>query len=108
MSGTADQPLYLSERWDLNLVQYQFAVPNGTYTVNLKFAENYASAAGQRIFNIGINGQSALSNFDIFAQAGGASRAVDRATTVTVTNGQMVIQFTPVVGAAKVNAIEIY
>ncbi|HYD40643.1 MAG TPA: malectin domain-containing carbohydrate-binding protein, partial [Anaeromyxobacter sp.] len=40
--------------------------------VTLYFAEVYWTAAGQRTFNVAINGATVLSAFDIFAAAGGA------------------------------------
>lgn len=87
---------------------YQFAVPNGAYTVKLKFAEIAMSGAGQRLFNASINGASVLSNFDIFAAAGGAFLAIDKAFAVTVSGGQIAIQFSyGAANAPMVNAIEI-
>ena len=70
-------------------------LPNGTYTVNLKFDENRFTQPGSRVFNIAINGQTVESNFDIFAAAGAIFTAVDRQYVVNVTTGQMVITFTP-------------
>jgi uncharacterized protein YigE (DUF2233 family) len=55
-----------------------------------------------------INDAAALTNFDVFAQAGGALKAYDQSFPVTVTNGKINIQFVP--GAADqpiVNAIEV-
>jgi hypothetical protein len=43
---------------------------------------------GQRLFNVAINGAPALTNFDIFAQAGGFN-ALDKTFAVTVSNGLM-------------------
>ena len=74
--------------------------------MNLKFAEFWWTSAGQRIFNVAINGQTVLSNFDIFAAAGGGLIAVDKAFAVTATS-VITIQFTTVVDAASINAIEI-
>src|SRR5262249_54804178 len=82
IANTTAAPLYQSERWNNGPLNYNFAAPNGTYTVTLKFAEIYFTAAGQRIFNIVLNGQTAQANFDVFAQAGGMDRAVDRSYTV--------------------------
>jgi hypothetical protein len=105
ISNTASPALYQSCRYgDFG---YQFSVPNGTYTVTLKFAEIYMNAAGQRVFNVAINGTAALTNFDIFAQAGKFT-ALDKAFTVSVTNGLLAIQFAR--GTADlpmVNGIEI-
>jgi hypothetical protein len=70
ISGTSTPALYQSHRY--GVFSYQYAVPSGSYTVNLKFAEPVMSGAGQRVFNVAINGSQVPSNFDIFAQAGGA------------------------------------
>ena len=106
VSGTTSSPLYQTSRW--GTFAYQFPAPDGTYTVTLKFAELYFTRAGSRLFNVNINGTAVLTNFDIVAQAGGALKALDESFPVTVTNGQITIQFTP--GSADqpmVNAIQI-
>ena len=103
-ANPSQAPLYQTQRF--GNFQYQFAVPSGAYTVNLKFAEFWWTGAGQRIFNVAINGQPVLSNFDIFAAAGGALVAVDKAFAVTTTSA-ITIQFTSVLDYASVNAIEI-
>jgi hypothetical protein len=82
-------------------------VPNGTYTVRLKFAEIFFTQAGQRVFHVDINNLRRLTNFDVVQAAGGAFRALDQTFSVTVTNGQIAIDLIPVVSAPKVNAIEI-
>ncbi len=63
--------------------------------VTLYFAEVYWTAAGQRTFNVAINGATVLSAFDIFASAGGAGKAISRSFNTTAnSSGQVVIQFT--------------
>jgi hypothetical protein len=104
VSGTTTPALYQTERYGAS---YLFAVPNGTYTVVLKFAELFFGGVGQRIFDVKINGQVVLANFDIIAAAGRDNRAVDRQFTVQVANGQISIQFTDIVEKGKINAIEI-
>jgi len=107
ISNTTDPKLYQSERY--GGFSYVFTVPNGNYNVVLKFAEIYWSSAGQRIFNVAINGTTVLSNFDIVAQAGAAFTALDKTFPVTVTNGSIAIKFTN--GSAdlpKVSAIYIH
>jgi hypothetical protein len=75
--------------------------PGAMYEVRLHFAEILGATVGQRQFNISINGQQVLTNFDIRAEAGdgGASaRAVVRSfeTTATrrFTSGEILIQLT--------------
>ena len=103
---TPDPVLYQTCRY--GNFSYTFPVPNGTYSVTLKFAELSRYAAGLRVFNVAINGSQVLSNFDIFAQAGGANVALDQSFTVNVSGGSINIQFSR--GAAdlpQVNAIDI-
>ena len=85
----------------------QAALPNMEYFVTLKFADPTATAAGQRVFNVVINGQMVLPNLDVFAKATGQYPRWDVTIPVTVTNGNLDIAFNSVVGAPIVNAIEI-
>ena len=110
IAGTDTPQLYNSERYgDGAGFSYAFPIPPGAYVVTLKFAEVYVTGPGQRLFNVAIEGQSVLSEFDIYASAGGASAAVDRTFSVTIGSAaHLRIDFTP--GSAqnpKVDAIEI-
>ncbi|HEY8767551.1 MAG TPA: malectin domain-containing carbohydrate-binding protein, partial [Dehalococcoidia bacterium] len=104
IAGTADQPLYQTERY--GNMSYAFSVPDGTYTVALKFAELYWTSAGQRVFNVSINGKSLLTNFDILTEAAPMT-ALDKTFVVSVTGGALTIAFTSVKDAAKINAIQV-
>ena len=74
----------------------------------MHFAEFYWDAAGDRLANVLINGTQVLTNFDIFAAAGGENIAVvEQFTTTASTAGQIVIQFATVKDNAAVNGIEI-
>ena len=108
IAGTATPALYQTERWASNTLQYQFAAVNGTRTVNLKFAEIYFDAPGQRVFNIVINGQMVESNFDVFVAAGGSFKAVDKSYTVNIAGGAVTIQLIPVVSNPKISGLEIF
>lgn len=101
ITNTTTPTLYQTCRW--GAFSYSFNVPNGRHNVVLKFAEVTRFAPGLRQFNVAINGTAVLTNFDIFAEAGGGLRALDRTFPVTVTNGQIVVQFSP--GAADLPLI---
>lgn len=106
ITKTQDQALYQTERF--GNFAYNFSVPNGTYTVDLKFAELWWTTAGKRKFNVAINNQAVLSNFDILAQPGVApNAALDKVFTTNVTDGTLNIAFTSVTDYAQINAIEI-
>src|SRR5581483_3770784 len=74
ISSTATPPLYQTERYNAGVLEYRFSVPNGKYNLTLKFAEIYFNSAGQRVFNIAIDGTQLEANFDIFAAAGGSNK----------------------------------
>ena len=106
IANSTSAMLYQSERWSPAPLTYTFVVPNGIYHVNLKFAEIYFGAAGQRVFDVAVNGSILLPGFDI-ASAGGANTAVDRSFSVNVTNGAISIILLPKVENPKISAIEI-
>ncbi len=82
--------------------------PGAKCVVRLDFDELYWSAAGQRLFNVAINGATVLNNFDIYASAGGMDKALVESYVATADkNGTISLTFTSVKGDAKVNGIEI-
>jgi len=82
--------------------------PDTNYTVRLDFAEPYWDAAGQRLFNVTINGIQDLSDFDVYQAAGGENKAVSETfNTTTDSNGLIKIQFDSVVDNAMVSGIQV-
>ncbi|MGO8671361.1 MAG: malectin domain-containing carbohydrate-binding protein, partial [Capsulimonadaceae bacterium] len=78
------------------------------YVVRLHFAETYFNAAGDRTFNVAINGTSVLTNFDIFATSGGENIAnVQQFNATSNSSGQIIIVFTLDVNQPQINGIEI-
>ncbi len=96
VSGTVPpQSVFQTERYGEFTYTITGRTAGSAQTVTLYFAESYWTAAGQRTFNVSINGQNVLSAFDIFATAGGANRAVARTFSTTASSsGQVVIAFT--------------
>jgi large repetitive protein len=80
------------------------------YTVVLHFAELFFPNAGQRVFNISINGTQVQSNFDIVGAASNNSNLTAVVLTfpnIPIVNGQIAISFTGVKDQPMVNGIEI-
>ncbi len=69
-------------------IAYQVPLEDGAYQVKLLFNDPFATAAGQRLFDIVANGTTIKSNFDIFATAGGANRATSFTFDTTATGGK--------------------
>jgi hypothetical protein len=109
ITGTPDQRLYQTERYNGPTLTYQFAVPNGNYAVTLKLAEIYDTAAGQRYMNIAMNGTTVVTGLDVWTATGGPNRSYDLSFPVSVTNGQLTISLTCTSpnNSAEVNAIQI-
>jgi hypothetical protein len=89
-------------------------VPNGgPFLVRLHFAEIFDDGAGKRLENITINGQPVLTNFDIFAAAGGLNKALvkDFPDITPDMQGNIVIHITSAPDSpdhnAKISGIEI-
>jgi Malectin domain/Chitobiase/beta-hexosaminidase C-terminal domain/Fibronectin type III domain/DUF5010 C-terminal domain len=77
-------------------------------TVRLHFCETFWTAAGDRQFNVSINGTQVLTNFDIFATAGGENIAnIQQFTEPANASGQYVIVFTSDIDKALISGIEI-
>jgi chitinase len=108
IAGTSSGTLYQTYNLFSNWTGYKFDVANGTYTVTLKFVEDWANAAGQRKFDVKIEGTQVLTAFDIFATCGGFT-ACDKTFTANVADGQLNVQFNMDGGAnyATVSAISV-
>jgi len=80
-----------------------------SYTVRLHFAELYFSAAGDRMFDVAINGTSVLTNFDIYATAKANYTAVVEQFTATAnSSGDIVIAFTNgTIDQPMINGVEV-
>ncbi|WP_221392907.1 putative Ig domain-containing protein [Dyadobacter sp. NIV53] len=112
--NTTDDILYRSERSSAAF-NYAIPVPNGNVSVILHFAETYfgapgkvAGAAGKRMFNVDIEDSRKLTNYDVYAKAGGAVRPIQETFTVTVTDGILNINFlSGTANLPKISAIEV-
>ena len=70
-------------------------------------AETYWSGAGKRVFNAFIQGRQVLTNFDIYAAAGGMNKPLTLVFTNAVTNSQLQVLFTPVVDNARISGLQV-
>lgn len=106
ITNTPDSTIYQTERF--GMTAYNFAVPNGKFTVKLLFAEIYSgiNGPGDRVFSFNVQGHE-FSDFDIWAKAGGPNTAYIQNVDVDVTNGVLNITFTPNVENPKISGIEI-
>jgi N-acetylneuraminic acid mutarotase len=114
IAGTTDDAIYQSERYsstDNGTFSYSMPVAAGTYTVILHFAELYWTTAGSRLFDVSLEGNKVLDNYDI-AQKVGAFTATTETFVVSVTDGNLNILFSALIADGgkdrpKISAIEV-
>lgn len=113
IAGTTNDAIYQSRRHDRNTapeLKYTFPLADGEYEIHLHFAEIWSGASGGpgiRVFDVKVNNQLALDDFDMFAAAGFATAHVET-IPVTVSGGQVSIEFIHVVQNPSISAIEIF
>jgi hypothetical protein len=92
IANTTDDYLYLAERFGA----FAYAIPNiaaGNYVIDLKFAENYWDAVGERTFDINIEGKNAIAKYDICAAAGGPYKPTELFLGSSISDGACNIDF---------------
>ena len=104
VSNTDNNQIYATER--KGLITYKVRVPDGTYNVNLLFAENPGNQTGERIFDIVAEGDVAANDLDVAALAGANSEYVLQ-KEVEVNDEVLDIYFEAQTDSAFVNAIVI-
>ncbi len=108
VTNPAPQAVYQHERYGNMKYTFSGLTAGASYKVRLHWAEIYWTAAGQREFNVLVNGTQVLTNFDIFASSGGMNIAIIREYTVAPVAGSIGIVFTNgAADQAKIDGIEI-
>jgi len=103
VDGTKEDVLYQTCRY--NLGGYRLAVPNGTYSVTLKFCEPHFDAKGKRVCDVKLQGKTILSRFDIFAKVGKFAAHDESFDGVKVADGQLKIDIINRVSMACISGI---
>lgn len=92
-SGLYKQARYGSTASD-EMTETLSGLASGTYALTLYFAEVCGGlTAGRRVFSVQVQGTTVLQNFDIYAAAGGANKAIAKTFTVSVSNGTLRVKF---------------
>ena len=107
IAGTQDDAIYQSETW--GNFTYDIKLDRGTYDVELNFAEIWggAASAGKRVFNILVEGKTAVEGLDL-SGAHGFQTAVDFIGEVDVTDGFLTIEAIGVEQNAKLSGFSVW
>ncbi len=106
IAGTDDDLRFQTVHWGFGAWGLKADMPDGAYRVNLDFTETYFTETGRRLFDVVIEGQTAISGLDLVAAAG-HDRAYQRSFNINVTDGQLNIEFASKREAALVAAVEV-
>ncbi len=68
---------------------------SASYSIRLYFAELGSKGAGERIFNVEVQGKPVLKNFDIAKEAGGVERDIVKRIKGVTVKDKLVISFRP-------------
>ncbi|MFW5859636.1 MAG: malectin domain-containing carbohydrate-binding protein [Planctomycetota bacterium] len=102
VDGTTEQALYTTERY--GDFAYALAVADGDYLLTLQLAEIYQQSDNQRVFDVVVEGVTAIDDCDIHAHVG-HDRPYDITLPVSIVDGQLDVQFSSEKGNAKLAAL---
>ena len=105
----APQAVYQTERYGTFTYTFGGLISGMSYKVRLHLVEYYWNSPNARTFHVSINGAQVLTNFDIYAAAGGKNKAIVR-EFVSMPNGSGQIIIAYAAGTAdqpKASGIEI-
>ncbi len=103
--GTRDFALYLQDRRGLS--EYRFDVPNGFYVVKLHFSETEHLWRTLRVFDVWIEGQKVLADFDIFDKVQ-RNYVIDYQFASEVTDGRLNVRMKATTGEPVLSAIYVF
>jgi len=87
IGGTTEDTVFQSERY--GSYSYNIPVTQGTYSIDLQFAEIYHTTAGSRAFNLLIEGQVEMSNVDLYTLAGSDGAYTYEVSNIQVNDGSL-------------------
>jgi len=103
--GTEDIILYLQERRGLS--EYRFDVPNDFYIVKLHFSEAEHHWRTMRVFDVWIEEQKILKDFDIFEKVQ-RNYIIDYQFATQVMDGQLNVRMSATKGETVLSAIYVF
>jgi len=93
VANAAPEAVYQSQRYVPFTYVLTGLIADATYNVRMHFAETYWTAAGQRLFNVVINGNQVITGLDIYATTGANKALVEQFPANADMYGQIIVQF---------------
>jgi hypothetical protein len=105
ISGATEPTIYETEREGLNF--YQVRLSSGKYRVTLMMAESEHDAAGERVFDVYAEGNLAIDDLDVLAEAGKNAALEKVISDLDVTDGVLDLYFAPQADVAILSGLRI-
>ena len=95
IQNTDDDEIYRTINFgEASSIEFIFPnLPKDTALVTLKFAELFQNAVDMRIFDVALNGNVVLKDFDVYKAAGGKNIAFETTFKIVLTDGALQITF---------------
>lgn len=106
IAGVSEDALFQSERY--GSYSYEIPVTEGTYTIELHMAELYWEAAGERTFDVLVEGQGELDDLDLYSQVGFHGAFSHTVENVRVTDGRLNITLEATQDAGTLSGFAVY
>jgi len=110
IAGTTEDELYWTEHVGTLAVpkvfNYRLPVTPGDYRITLHFAETFWSNSGQRVFDVLLEGETLLDDYDIVAEVGPLTADV-HVFDAKIVDGRMDLVFRSTVDRPKLSALEV-
>jgi hypothetical protein len=103
--GTDDDLLFQASL--AGIQELRFDVPDGAYTVELRFAETQGKQPGERIFDVAVDGEPVCAGLDLAATAGPFAAVTKSARAECRGSAGLRVTFRSVRGEATVSAIKV-
>jgi beta-galactosidase len=87
--------------------ELRFDVPDGTYDVELRFAETQGRQPGERVFDVDVNGEPVYAALDLAATAGPYAAVTKSARAECRRGAGLRVTFRSVHGEATVSAVKV-
>lgn len=97
--NSRDQELFQTYRYGREKLWYYFPVPDGEYIAELYFVEPWyglgggMDCTGWRVFDVAVNGETVLRDFDIWKEAKGCFRGIRKEAAIRSKNGGITVSF---------------
>lgn len=103
--NTSDDPLYQTFRSGFSA--YRFDITDGDYEIELRFTEPFIGKNSERVFNISVNGETLLNDFDLRGETVPLS-AVIKTFKIRINGGKgLSLDFEAVIGKTILSAIRL-